>query len=161
MFEVFQGYKLLSKSLRRWKRKAEVLNYSLCGHMQNVVQVQTQGIFPPTPAWLRDLIHHTTRVCFTNSKRTVLSKHWCLLKPMQMDEEVGYEYHRINYCKACTCSQHWVMIRLQPEPIEKLVSEKYNKDNYNETDVTGVGWRHTVGVDMLVLFHQGIWHLHP
>jgi hypothetical protein len=115
----------------------------------------------PTPAWLRDLFHHTTRVCFTNSKRTVLSKHWCLLKPMQMDEEVGYEYHRINYCKACTCSQHWVMIRLQPEPTEKLVSEKYNKDNYNETDVTGVGWRHTVGVDMLVLFHQGIWCLHP
>jgi hypothetical protein len=115
----------------------------------------------PTPAWLRDLFHHTKRVCFTNSKRTVLSKHWCLPKPMQTDEEVGYEYHRINYCKACTCSQHWVMIHLQPEPIEKLVSEKYNKDNYNETDITGVGWRYTVGVDMLVLFHQGIWCLHP
>jgi hypothetical protein len=44
----------------------------------------------PTPAWLRDLFHYTKRVCFTNSKRIVLSKHWCLLKPMQMDEEVGY-----------------------------------------------------------------------
>ncbi len=48
------------------------------------------------------------------------------------------------------------MICLQPEPIEKLVSNKYNKDNYNETDITGVGRRRTVGVDMLVLFHQGI-----
>jgi hypothetical protein len=32
------------------------------------------------------------------------------------------------------------MICLQPEPSEKLVSEKYNKkDNYNETDFTGAG----------------------
>jgi hypothetical protein len=39
------------------------------------------------------------------------------------------------------------MICLQPEPSEKLVSEKYNKkDNYNETDFTGAGRRHTVGV---------------
>jgi hypothetical protein len=45
MFRVFQGYRLLSKSLWRWKRKSEALNYSLCGHMQSVVQVQTQGIF--------------------------------------------------------------------------------------------------------------------
>jgi len=44
----------------------------------------------PTPDCLRDLSHYIKRVCYTNSKRTVLSKHWCLLKPMQMDEEVGY-----------------------------------------------------------------------
>jgi hypothetical protein len=36
---------------------------------------------------------------------------------------------------------------LQPEPIEKLVSEKYNKkDNYTETNFTGASSRHTVGV---------------
>jgi len=53
-----------------------------------------------------------------------------------MDEDMGYEYHRITTTKHTHVTSTESQC-LKPKPIEKLINEKYNKmDNYNEIGFT-------------------------